>query len=120
VNSVVHFTGPVPEEKLPSLYRGAEALVFPSLYEGFGLPLLEAMACGIPVLTANTTALPEVAGGAAVLVDPTSVELIAEAMERIVSDTSLRQRLKEDGIVRAAQFSWTKTVSRVREVLVEI
>jgi glycosyltransferase involved in cell wall biosynthesis len=120
VNALVHFTGPVPEEKLPSLYRGAEALVFPSLYEGFGLPLLEAMACGIPVLTANTTALPEVAGGAAVLVDPTSVELIAKAMERIVSDTSLRQRLKEDGMVRAAQFSWTKTVSRVREVLVEI
>jgi glycosyltransferase involved in cell wall biosynthesis len=120
LRSRVDFMGVVPEEKLPSLYRGAEALVFPSLYEGFGLPLLEAMACGIPVMTANTTALPEVAGGAALLVDPTSVEQIAQAMERIVSDTSLRQRLRDNGIVRAAQFSWTKTVSRVREVLAGI
>jgi glycosyltransferase involved in cell wall biosynthesis len=95
-------------------------LVFPSLYEGFGLPLLEAMACGIPVMTANTTALPEVAGGAALLVDPTSIEQIAQAMERIVSDRSLRQRLRDKGIARAAQFSWTKTVSRVREILVRI
>lgn len=118
LNPLVHFTGMVPEEKLPSLYRGAEALVFPSLYEGFGLPLLEAMACGIPVMTANTTALPEVAGGAALLVDPTSVEQIAEAMGRIVSDTTLRQQLRDKGIARAAQFSWTNTVSRVREVLV--
>ena len=120
VSQLVHFTGVVPEEKLPSLYRGAEALVFPSLYEGFGLPLLEAMACGIPVMTANTTALPEVAGGAALLVDPTSIEQIAQAMERIVSDRSLRQRLRDKGIARAAQFSWTKTVSRVREILVRI
>lgn len=120
LRSRVDFMGVVPEEKLPSLYRGAEALVFPSLYEGFGLPLLEAMACGIPVMTANSTALPEVAGGAALLVDPTSIEQIAQAMERIVSDTSLRQRLRNNGIVRAAQFSWTKTVSRVREVLVGI
>ncbi len=119
-NPFVHFTGVVPEEKLPSLYRGAEALVFPSLYEGFGLPLLEAMACGIPVMTANTTALPEVAGDAALLVDPTSVEQIAQAMERIVSNTSLRQQLRDKGIARAAQFSWTNTVSRVREVLIGI
>ena len=118
VSPRVHFTGMVPEEKLPSLYRGAEALVFPSLYEGFGLPLLEAMACGIPVITANTTALPEVAGGAALLVDPTSVEQIAEAMERIVTDGSLRLQLRDKGIARAAQFSWTKTVSKVREALV--
>src|SRR5579864_6698706 len=120
VNLLVHFMGVVPEEKLPSLYRGAEALVFPSLYEGFGLPLLEAMACGIPVMTANTTALPEVAGGAALLVDPTSVEQIAQAMGRILSDTSLRQELRAKGIARAAQFSWTNTVSRVHEVLIGI
>jgi glycosyltransferase involved in cell wall biosynthesis len=120
LNPLVHFTGTVPEEKLPSLYRGAEALVFPSLYEGFGLPLLEAMACGIPVMTANTTAMPEVAGGAALLVDPTSVKQIADAMERIVSDASLRQRLRDKGIARAALFSWANTVSRVREVLTEI
>ena len=113
----VHFTGPVPEEKLPSLYRGAEALLFPSLYEGFGFPVLEAMACGIPVVTANVTAMPETAGDAALLVDPTSVEEIAEAAKRIVSDTSLRQRLREAGLKRSAQFSWENTVAEVREVL---
>ena len=117
VTQLVHFTGLVPEEKLPSLYRGAEALIFPSLYEGFGLPLLEAMACGTPVVTANTTALPEVAGRAALLVDPTSVEQIAEAMKRIVSDTSLRQQLREKGLARAAQFSWDSTTARVHELL---
>src|SRR5271156_374719 len=113
----VYFVGMVPEEKLPSLYRGAEALVFASLYEGFGLPLLEAMACGTPVVTANTTALPEVAGDAALLVDPTSVEQIAEAMEQIVSDTSLRRRLREKGLARAAEFSWAATTARVHELL---
>lgn len=113
----VYFMGLVPEAKLPSLYRGAEALVFPSLYEGFGLPLLEAMACGTPVLTSNTTALPEVAGDAALLVDPTSVEQIAGAMEQIVSDTSLRRQLREKGLTRAAQFSWESTVARVHELL---
>jgi glycosyltransferase involved in cell wall biosynthesis len=109
--------GVVPEEKLPSLYRGAEALVFASLYEGFGLPLLEAMACGTPVVAANTTALPEVAGDAALLVDPTSVEQIAGAMEQIVSDTSLRRRLREKGLAQAAQFSWASTTARVHELL---
>jgi glycosyltransferase involved in cell wall biosynthesis len=114
--SRVDFVGVVPEAKLPSLYRDAEALIFPSLYEGFGLPILEAMACGTPVVTANTTAMREVAGDAALLVDPTSVEQIARAMERIVSDTSLRLQLREKGRTRAAQFSWIDTASRVREV----
>jgi glycosyltransferase involved in cell wall biosynthesis len=117
VTQGVHFVGVVPEEKLPSLYRGAEALVFPSLYEGFGLPLLEAMACGTPVVTANTTALPEVAGDAALLVDPTSVEQIAGAMEQIVSDTSLRRQLREKGLTRAARFSWASTVAGVHQLL---
>ena len=117
VTQGVHFVGLVPEEKLPSLYRGAEALVFPSLYEGFGLPLLEAMACGTPVVTANTTALPEVAGDAALLVDPTSVEQIAGAMEQIVSDTSLRRQLREKGLTRAARFSWASTVAGVHQLL---
>jgi glycosyltransferase involved in cell wall biosynthesis len=113
----VHFVGVVLDAQLPSLYRSAEALVFPSLYEGFGLPVLEAMACGTPVVTANTSALPEVAGDAAVLVDPTSVEEIADAIERIVSDTSLRQHLREKGLAQAAQFPWTSTVARVQQVL---
>jgi glycosyltransferase involved in cell wall biosynthesis len=92
-------------------------LVFPSLYEGFGLPLLEAMACGIPVVTGNITAMPEVAGGAALLVDPTSVEQIAAAMTQIVSDASLRRELREKGLARAAQFSWAITTARVHELL---
>jgi len=113
----VYFAGVVPETELPSLYRGAEALVFPSLYEGFGLPILEAMGCGTPVVTANVTAMPEVAGGAALLVDPTSVEQIARAMEQIVSDTTLRQQLRHKGLTRAAEFSWASTAARVRELI---
>lgn len=117
VTSRVYFTGLVPEAKLPSLYRGAVALVFPSLYEGFGLPLVEAMACGTPVLTSNITAMPETAGDAAMLVDPTSVEQIAAAMGQIVSDTLLRQQLRERGMARAAQFPWTKTSAMVNRIL---
>jgi glycosyltransferase involved in cell wall biosynthesis len=115
VTQRVYFAGVVPEMKLPSLYRGAEALVFPSLYEGFGLPILEAMACGTPVVTANVTAMPEIAGGAALLVDPTSVEQIAKTMERLVSDTTLRQQLRHKGLMRSAEFSWESTAAKVRE-----
>jgi O-antigen biosynthesis alpha-1,2-mannosyltransferase len=117
VTARVHFVGMVPDARLPSLYRGAEALVFPSLYEGFGLPVLEAMACGTPVLTSNTTALPEVAGEAALLVDPTSVEQIAGAIERIVGDHTLRQQLRESGLLRAAQYSWAGTAAKAHELL---
>ena len=116
----VHFVGVVPEIALPSLYRGAEALIFPSLYEGFGLPVLEAMACGTPVVTANITAMPETAGDAALLVDPTSVEQIRAAIEQIVSDTSLRQRLLDKGVTQAAQFSWVSTAAKVRELFGEV
>jgi glycosyltransferase involved in cell wall biosynthesis len=119
VTGRVDFVGVVPEENLPSLYRGAEALIFPSLYEGFGLPVVEAMACGTPVVTSNTTAMPEIAGDAALLVNPTSVEEIVEAMEQIVSNTSLRQQLRKRGLARAAQFSWDSTTARVHEVLGE-
>ena len=117
VNSRVHFVGVVPDAKLPSLYRSAEALVFPSLYEGFGLPVLEAMACGTPVVTSNLSALPEVAGDAALLVDPTSVEEIADAIRRILSDTALRQQLRERGLRQAAQFPWTSTIAKVQNIL---
>jgi glycosyltransferase involved in cell wall biosynthesis len=117
LSSRIDFVGVVPEAKLPSLYRGAEALIFPSLYEGFGLPVLEAMACGTPVVTANATAMPEVAGDAALLVDPTSVEQIATAMEQILSDATLRQQLRHKGLTRAAQFSWERTSVRVHELI---
>jgi glycosyltransferase involved in cell wall biosynthesis len=117
VASRVSFVGRVPEAKLPSLYRGATALVFPSLYEGFGLPVVEAMACGTPVLTANVAAMPETAGGAALFVDPTSVEQIADAIERIVSNTNLRERLRRDGLERARGFVWKNTARGVYEML---
>jgi glycosyltransferase involved in cell wall biosynthesis len=115
--SRVDFIGVVPEAKLPSLYRSAEALIFPSLYEGFGIPILEAMACGTPVVTSNVAAMPEVAGDAALLVDPTAVGQIAEAIKRIVRDTSLRRRLRDKGLKRSAQFSWQSTAEKVRELL---
>jgi glycosyltransferase involved in cell wall biosynthesis len=117
VTQRVYFAGLVPETKLPSLYRGSEALIFPSLYEGFGLPILEAMGCGTPVVTANVSAMPEVAGDAALLVDPTSVERIARAMERIVSDTTLRHNLRRKGLTRSAEFSWANTVARVHQLI---
>jgi glycosyltransferase involved in cell wall biosynthesis len=117
VSDRVSFVGLIPEERLPSLYRGARALIFPSLYEGFGLPILEAMACGTPVVTANVTAMPEIAGDAALLVDPASVEQIAAAMQRIVSDSVLRQELQKAGFARAAQFSWATTAAKIRQLL---
>jgi glycosyltransferase involved in cell wall biosynthesis len=120
VSARIHFVGLVPDTKLPSLYRSAEALVFPSLYEGFGLPVVESMACGTPVVTGNTSALPEVAGQAALLVDPTSVTQISDAIERIVSDTSLRRQLRRMGLAQAAQFSWSATTAAAANVLEEI
>ncbi|MGH8494484.1 MAG: glycosyltransferase family 4 protein [Moraxellaceae bacterium] len=111
------FRGRVPETELPSLYRGALALVFPSLYEGFGLPVIEAMACGTAVITANTTSMPEVAGNAALLVDPLSVSEIAAAMLRLHQDVLLRQELAARGLLRAQQFSWDAVAARVRAVL---
>jgi glycosyltransferase involved in cell wall biosynthesis len=117
IKARANFVGMVSEEKLPALYRGAKALIFPSLYEGFGLPLLEAMACGTPVVTSNVTGMPEIAEDAALLVDPTSVEEIARAMEVIVKDTSWREQSRDRGIHRVAKFSWTTTATKVREML---
>jgi glycosyltransferase involved in cell wall biosynthesis len=118
VTHAVHFVGIVPDAEFPSLHHSAVALVFPSLYEGFGLAPLEAMACGTPVVTSNTTGLREVAGDAALLVDPRSVEQIVEAIKRIVCDTSLRQQLRLRGLDRAAQFPWATTAAMAHEVLI--
>lgn len=114
------FAGRVPEVDLPGYYRGAIALVFPSLYEGFGLPAIEAMACGVPVLTSNTTSLPEAAGDAAIQVDPTSVEQITTGIERLCSDQKLRAEMIERGLVQAANFTWEMTTTRVSDVLQKI
>jgi glycosyltransferase involved in cell wall biosynthesis len=120
VTECVRFTGLIPEAKLPSLYRGATALVFPSLYEGFALPVLEAMACGTPVVTSNVTAMPETAAGAALLVDPTSVQQIANATDRIACEATLRHDLRAKGLARAAQFSWNSTMHKVRAALASV
>lgn len=113
----VKFLPYVPYEELPGLIERAIALVFPSLWEGFGLPVLEAMACGTPVITSNCSALPEVAGEAALLVDPRCVGAIAEAMEAIACDGALRTQLRAAGLVRARAFSWQQTQTQTRIVL---
>ncbi len=113
----VQLIGFVPAAYLPALYRQAEALVYPSLYEGFGLPPLEAMACGTPVLTANTTSLPEAVGDAAVTVDPTDVDALAEGLARVLSDGALRRDLRVRGLARAAEFRWERTATRLVKIL---
>ncbi|WP_027371292.1 glycosyltransferase family 4 protein [Desulfovermiculus halophilus] len=120
LSSRVSFAGRVAEDRMPSLYRGALGLLFPSLYEGFGLPVLEAMACGIPVLTSNVTSLPEIAGDAALLVDPLDVDAISRKIEQLVDDVLLREKLRTKGLKRANMFSWDYVASRVKEVLEEV
>lgn len=102
----VIFTGYVPLEDLPPLYSMAESLAFPSLYEGFGLPVIEAMACGAPVITSRSSSLQEIAGDAAVLIDPLSVDDLEENLHRLHADPALRECLREKGIARAATFTW--------------
>jgi glycosyltransferase involved in cell wall biosynthesis len=111
------FTGYVSDEDKVALLSGAEALIYTSLYEGFGLPIVEAMACGTPVLTSNVSASPETAGGAALLVDPTDEASITAGIERLLTDTSLRERLRVAGIARSREFSWTRTSVKTAEVL---
>lgn len=117
VQSDVHFTGHVALEELASIMASAEALTYVPYFEGFGIPLVEAMQCGTPIICGNRTSLPEVAGEASILCDPFSIEEIAEAMERLTSDTSLQQQLSRKGLERAADFGWDKSAERVWEVL---
>lgn len=105
----VVFLGQVPENDLPALYSGAALFVFPSLYEGFGLPLLEAMACGAPVVCSSTSSLPEIAGQAAVMVDPLDLSQLARALERVLGDSDLRASMREEGLKQAARFPWERT-----------
>jgi glycosyltransferase involved in cell wall biosynthesis len=93
------------------------AFVFPSLYEGFGMPVLEAMACGTPVLTSTTSSLPEIAGDAALLADPLDVDALAHALQRLVNDPALREQLREHGLRRAAHFTWDRCAAETRDVL---
>jgi glycosyltransferase involved in cell wall biosynthesis len=116
----VRFLGYMPEETLAVMYRLASVFVFPSLYEGFGLPPLEAMASGTPVVTSNVSSLPEVAGDAAMLVDPLDPAAIADGIHRVLSDDHLRESLRRRGLARASQFSWEASVQRVREIYGEV
>lgn len=115
----VVFFGSVADDVLPRLYRGAVALVFPSLLEGFGLPPLEAMACGTPVITSNSSSLPEVVGNAGIMVDPYDVEALADAMQRVMADEVLRAAMSARGLERAKLFSWDNTAEQVLQVLRE-
>ncbi len=111
--------GFIAQEDLPALYRQAAMLVYPSLYEGFGLPPLEAMACGTPVVTSNTTSLPEVVADAALTVDPTNTEEIAAAIARLLDDVSLHQYLQQAGLARAGEFTWTRTAQNLLAALAD-
>ncbi|MFL5760457.1 MAG: glycosyltransferase family 4 protein [Thermomicrobiales bacterium] len=117
---LVHRLGYIPEGDLTALYSGADAFCFPSLYEGFGLPVLEAMACEVPVVTSNRGSLPEIAGEAALLVDPTSVDQIASALIRVLTDNTERFRLIDGGKQRVRDFSWSKTAVETLRLLIEV
>jgi glycosyltransferase involved in cell wall biosynthesis len=119
VRGRIHRTGYVSEADKVALLGGAEAFVYPSLYEGFGLPVLEAMACGTPVVTSNVSSLPEVAGDAAVLVDPADPASIAEGVGRVMGDAELRERLVAAGFDRAERFSWEECARRTALLLRE-
>ena len=116
IKDQVVLPGYVPSNDLPLLYSAAKMFVFPSCWEGFGIPILEAMACGAPVLTSNRTSMPEIAGDAAFLVDPESVEEIAEGMAHVASSTSLRSKLIERGFERAKAFTWDDCARQTLEV----
>jgi glycosyltransferase involved in cell wall biosynthesis len=111
--SAIRFLGNIPDELMASYYRGAVAVLIPSLYEGFGLPALEAMACGTPVLAGNRASLPEVVGEAGLLVDPQDEAEISYGIRRIVEDSSIRETLSTRGLERARRFSWDLTAKGV-------
>jgi glycosyltransferase involved in cell wall biosynthesis len=117
IKDALHFAGKVSNEDLPALYRGALALALPSLYEGFGLPAVEAMACGVPALVSSSTSLPEVVADAALIVDACSVEEIAIGLHRLVSDSALRADMIRKGLMRARRYDWGDTVDAIEKVL---
>jgi glycosyltransferase involved in cell wall biosynthesis len=118
-SAAVRFTGYIADEDLPALLSGALAFVFPSLYEGFGMPLLEAMACGTPVLASATSALPEIAGDAALLIDPADTAGIAAGLARLARDAGLRADLRARGLARAAEFTWERCARETLAVLLK-
>lgn len=120
LHKYVRFLGYLPEDTLAVMYRLAGVFVFPSLYEGFGLPPLEAMASGTPVVTSNVSSLPEVAGDAAVLVNPLDPADIADGIIRVLTDENLRRDLRRKGLIRASQFSWETSARRLQEIYAQV
>ncbi|WP_213991159.1 glycosyltransferase family 1 protein [Sodalis sp. dw_96] len=116
----VVFTGFVKEDELPALYKGALVLIFVSLYEGFGLPVIEAMACGTPVITSNTSSLPEIAGDAAILVDPEDTKEIALSLNRVIDDDVLRATMIKKGIKQAEKFTWDITAKKIETSIEQV
>jgi glycosyltransferase involved in cell wall biosynthesis len=116
VRDAVVLPGYVTDEDLPAVYTGAQALVFPSLYEGFGLPVLEAMACGTPVVTSRASSIPEVGGDAALYFDPASVGEMGEAIRTMLGDSTTSEEKCERGLARAAQFSWQRVAAETWDV----
>jgi len=117
LNDNVIFTGYKKDKELAQLYKNAKFLVFPSLFEGFGIPPLEAMSCGCPVIASNTTSLPEVCTDAAYYVDPTDIKNIAEAIKRFAKDKELRESLKEKGFKRVELFNWAASADKIAKIL---
>ena len=120
IQDKVVWTGFAPVEDLPYLYSGAEVFVYPSLYEGFGLPPLEAMACGTPTITSSTSSIPEVVGKSALFFNPFDASQLAEALYKVLTNEELRQRLSEKGLKRARKFTWKKTAEGTLEVYREL
>ena len=116
VRDRIYFAGYVPDDELAAAYAGADIFAYPSLHEGYGLPPLEAMACGTPVLTSNVTSIPEVVGDAALLVDPLETAQIADGLASLMRNRMLREDLAEAGMARARQFSWADVATRMIEV----
>ena len=116
----IYFTGHIPDRDLQAIYTGAMALIYPSIYEGFGLPIIEAMACGCPVICSNTASMPEVAGNAAILIDPSKSDDLAQAIESILYDTELRNSFAIKGVMQASHFSWKDTAQKTLALFKEV
>jgi glycosyltransferase involved in cell wall biosynthesis len=120
LEKTVVYAGEVSLDRLIELYRSADLFVFPSFYEGFGLPVLEAMACGCPVVTSNTTSLPEVVGDAGIMVEPSDVHGLAKAMYDVLTNDGLRRDMIKKGLRRAKMFSWEKTATETLSAYAEV
>ncbi|MFU0824917.1 glycosyltransferase family 4 protein [Clostridium sp.] len=114
--SKIMFTGFIPKQELPIFYNSCDAFVYPSLYEGFGLPPLEAMSCGAPVITSNITSIPEIVEDSAILINPYDEDELKESLEKVLNDEKLRESLREKGLRQASKFSWKKTAEKTFKV----